>query len=202
MPKPITCCHGITPKKNCEICRKKYNREKARKWRKKNPERANEICRKAWHKNREKYIKRSREYYLKNRRRLLEAKRKYYGENKEKCQRKHKDYYWKNREKLLKQLREYNKRRYAELKAQARKLLGMKCEICGLSEDQTRINYHEIHGKKHPESGFYGYIYIIKHYKDFVCLCHWCHMTVHQLARNESKINQFLELTRKITAES
>jgi len=61
------------------------------------------------------------------------------------------------------------------LRVKCATLIGDKCIICSSDGSKRKLNYHEIHGKKHPLRGSY----ILKHYKDFVTLCYIHHKLLH-----------------------
>lgn len=96
--------------------------------------------------------------------------------------------------------REYLKRKDKERKELIRKILGVKCVICGIEKsDKVRVYYHEIHGKKHSTKPYY----VLKNINDFVCLCYHCHMSVHWCMRyldmNWREIKKQLEIKRQRT---
>jgi len=73
---------------------------------------------------------------------------------------------------------EYYKKYREKLRKKIMELIGFKCVIC---ETEKSIEFHEIHGKKHP-IGFVGLRYTLNHIKDFVPLCTKHHMAVHRSA--------------------
>jgi len=88
---------------------KKYNREYARKWRKNNPERANEIARQWALRNKDKIKKWGQEYREKNHEEIGIKRKQEYRENREKYLEYVKQYQKDNREKRLEYKRKYRK---------------------------------------------------------------------------------------------
>src|SRR5208337_3935815 len=70
------------------------------------------------------------------------------------------------------QRNEYNHK----YKAEALRLIGDKCAICGTTK---QIIFHEIHGKFHTN---YDPSYYAKRYKDFITLCRHHHLMIHFLS--------------------
>ena len=77
-------------------------------------------------------------------------------------------------------------------KLEVQRILGYKCALC--NSTKGRIEYHEIHGKRHTES----FAYILKHIEDFVPLCWKCHRTIHFFAKMKDK-EKAKELIKNLT---
>lgn len=204
--KAQTCPHGITPKKNCKECMRKYNNERSKRWKKKNPEKVKLIKKRSYQKHRKKNLARNKEYYQKHREKLLRKQKEYQKTHQEERRKYNYDYWRKNkkillekqknryhnpeyktRENMLNFLRKYRKKLRAEIKM----IIGDKCIVCNKEEN---IHYHEIYGRKHKED----YKYILEHSKDFVPLCGKCHLIIHTIAMNFDKLNRYLKLVKKI----
>lgn len=85
-----------------------------------------------------------------------------------------------------------------ELRQKVIDLLGKSCILCG---SEYKIDYHEIHGKKHSRWNKY----FIEHKEDFIPLCRICHRSLHKLAqsKNSNLVNQLLNfLSMEKTSES
>lgn len=106
--------------------------------------------------------------------------------NKEACKR----WYEKNRAKKLayqsryakehrKERLEYERKRLRKQRTKIGELLGTNCLLCGHDggNNLKGIQLHEIHGNKHH----YDYGYVLKHIKDFVPLCNYCHVMVSRM---------------------
>ena len=80
-----------------------------------------------------------------------------------------------------------------------KKILGVKCSICGKICNSRNINYHEINGKSHPLTPNY----ILVHIKDFLPLCIRCHNTIHYLKKILKKVDikTILKLVKKMELE-
>jgi hypothetical protein len=103
-------------------------------------------------------------------------------------------YYQKNRKHLLalqKVHRDNQKKQIVEI-------LGIKCFFCPMTKKDCKVNYHEIHGIKHPYKGTMKNQYIINHIQNFIPVCEWCHKTLHSLARNREKQSSYLFFANKI----
>jgi len=73
--------------------------------------------------------------------------------------------------------------------------IGSKCVICG---SQKRLSFHEIHGKRHNLLNTKkGFEYVLTHKEDFIVLCSFHHMFVHQFAKCW-EWNKFKELIEKL----
>lgn len=79
-------------------------------------------------------------------------------------------------------------------------LYGDKCILCG---SKKHIEFHEIHGRPHPE-GNPKIRYMLNHYKDFVPLCVLCHRIVHHLGKvtNEEKLRELMSLLEQTHGKS
>lgn len=135
----------------------------------------------------------NKDYYQKHKKELIEKWKERYHSNPEMKQKildYQKTYRETHRDKIRKQQRDYWNRKRKEVE----QLLGDKCIIC---DSNKHLQYHEVHGKSHPFSRS-GMNYILKHPEDFVPLCGWCHKMIHQIARNTDKLNEILEIVRKI----
>lgn len=73
------------------------------------------------------------------------------------------------------------RRKDARLKLRQKviELLGKSCVLCG---SEYKVDYHEIHGKKHTCWNQY----FIDHYKDFVPLCRKHHIALHRLEESKN----------------
>ena len=78
-----------------------------------------------------------------------------------------------NPEKYKQRYQRHNKR-FPEIYSQLRdEFFNRKCSLCTTSNG--RLEFHEIHGKKHPLNP----VYIRDHIKDFTLLCKQCHEATH-----------------------
>lgn len=105
-----------------------------------------------------------------------------------------KDYYKRNPDKWKSRsvsMIEYQKKRDERIRKELFALIGKICILC--NSNPQKIIYHEIHGKPHDTHPYY----ILKHYQDFVPLCHKCHRTIHHylflIKINESKWNDLVQ---------
>lgn len=78
------------------------------------------------------------------------------------------------------------KKHRLKLRQKVIELLGKSCALCG---SEYKVDYHEIHGKRHTRWNQY----FIDHYKDFVPLCRKHHLALHRLADSEN-----LNLTERL----
>jgi len=72
------------------------------------------------------------------------------------------------------------------------------CIIC---DSHKNLDFHEIHGKKHPKSPIRKYEYMLKHKKDFLPLCSRHHYLIHRIAKRikkEPNPELLFELIQKI----
>lgn len=136
----------------------------------------------------------SANYYQKNRQKLLNYRKNYYLT--------HTDRYKKLTKTRLSKLavdKEYKQEIALKLlswkekcKLKVQQILGFQCALCGSTKG--RLEYHEIHGKRHTES----FAYILKHIKDFIPLCWKCHRTIHFFSRMKDK-EKARELIEKLS---
>jgi Recombination endonuclease VII len=114
--------------------KKAYQREYARKYREKHPEKSREICRKWRAKNPEKQKAATYSWRERNREALKEYGRKWYAENNDHLLAKKKEDYEKNKvPKLARDKKFYFKRKYGLEKEQYEELLSIasgKCQAC------------------------------------------------------------------------
>ena len=79
---------------------------------------------------------------------------------------------------------------------QIKKLIGDKCIICN---GNKWIEYHEINGIDHHNR---NPSYYLRHYKDFIPICHEHHRALHNLKLiAEDKLKLFLELLSKLKSK-
>ena len=111
--------------------------------------------------------------------------KKYYKENRDKILEKAKRYHEKKREKHLKTFMRY----YEKIRREVIEILGDRCVICGWKptpKQRQRLNFHEIHGKRHPSHP----IYILNDIQNFIPLCVRCHRTIHNYHRYKERIEE------------
>jgi 5-methylcytosine-specific restriction endonuclease McrA len=113
--------------------------ERSRRWRERNPEKAEQTW-KTWQKNnKEKARESSRKHYYKNREREIERNAKYREENRDKVRSTAKKSYNKNREKnlLRAHLRRHEKFEFLVTDKELKRLYSQPCAACGSTENQT-----------------------------------------------------------------
>lgn len=148
------------------------------------------------YKDREKQRQYQKQYYaqpdVKERRRKRQKhwdRTRYYNDPayREKMKAKSKEYQAKHKEKYatdvvfrqkkIHAVNERSKTVRVNGKEAVLKLLGDSCILCNKKE---KINFHEIHGKRHP---YYNWNYHLEHIDDFKTLCTGCHTMVHRMIR-------------------
>ena len=83
---------------------------------------------------------------------------------------------YRNKPEVKARRRAYNKQRERNNRAEALKVFGDKCCLCGYPDSAMKIALHEIHGRKHN-----GCVrYALAHREDFVPLCRADHSAVHR----------------------
>ena len=201
-----------------EMRRKRLNREKSKRWRERNPERAKEQYRKAnrkrrgtleglekynnymkeWHEKRPNFYK---ENYAKNREKKIQQTKECYQRHRKKYLERMKRWREKNRERLNQNQRLKYKENLEKSRQEDRdytrksveenhRKLGSVCFICG--KIRRKMVCHEVHGKRHSCSPSYTK----NHIEDFVLMCSYCHDGFHIYLRNKEK---FENLAKSVT---
>jgi hypothetical protein len=114
----------------------------------------------------------------------------YYKRNKEERQQHSVNYRQNNLDSCRKRDVDRNKRERKELF----QLIGDSCIVCNSKED---INFHEKHGKEHITH----LDYYFEHYKDFVPMCRWCHLSAHvfvKMVTNNYNLEKFFEVVDEL----
>lgn len=154
------------------------------KWRKDNPEKVKKYSDKYLSNpiHYEERLERSRNNYQKNKEKISQRRK----EIREKDQERFRNYANKWYSKHKEEVKQRRKERIEKLKI----IIGSKCVICG--KEPKRIIFHEIHGKEHPCTENYQYVF--ENAKDFVSICQICHRALHYFGKN-------LEPTIKLLSE-
>lgn len=106
-------------------------------------------------------------------------------------------YYSNNKKDVLKRNKDWRDKK----KHQVEEILGIKCFFCPMTKNECKVNYHEIHGIKHPYAGSMKFKYILDHIKDFIPACEYCHKTIHALAKNRERIEDYLKFANMIPSK-
>jgi len=148
------------------------------------------------------YKEYSKRYYREHQKEILAYQKEYREKNPEG----NKNWRKQNKERFRQYMKEYYKKvkgkrktKRVEHRTKLLKLIGNKCYLCNST---SQLQFHEIHGKKHPRNfESLSYIhYVMKHKEDFVTLCRKCHFAIHKIAKLLTRKNsaKVIELIRKL----